>query len=280
MNHKLIKASLAGVAAIAVAAGGSTFAAFSDFADINGNAVGAGILKMTLTPNGSNPGDNTTFDNLKLAPGSYYERQVYVATNDAASTPNAKLFVDISSITGTENGCDTTSEAAVDNCAKDANGNLVDPTGAAGDLINQATLDVASYYPTSTGACDTSKQVLPTRGWRLKDLVAGNFPNASPWLTGAATSPAQLELTGDYYHAAPAPAGFHSSVVPLKELQPGQGMCVMLTVSLPNYTDGSADNNAAQGDGVSFNMRFTVEQSTFSYDAPNQSKHGADYFVP
>ena len=42
MNSKLVKGSLAGVACLALAAGGSTFAAFSDFGTIADNSVQAG----------------------------------------------------------------------------------------------------------------------------------------------------------------------------------------------------------------------------------------------
>ena len=261
MNHKLLKASLAGVAAIAVTAGGGTLAAFSDFRDIEDNAVGAGILRMSLTPNAANPGDTTTFDNIELAPGQYYERQAYVATNDADSTPAAKLFLDVSNLVGDENGCDTNSETAQDaDCAS---------SSSTGDLIDQATLTVNSSLPSSTGSCSvlsaSSQQVLPTRTWKLSDLVGGTFPMS--WLT---TAPGELELTGEYQDlVAPVDPGMHAGVVNKKNLAPGEGICVLMTVALPNLPT----NDLAQGDDLSFDLRFVVKQDTFTYGSDS------DYFV-
>ena len=86
MNSKLIKASLAGVAAIAVAAGGNTFATFSDQAVVEDNTSGAGILRLNLD-------DPTTlkFSDIRLAPhdGSegpynYYEHEFFLASNDGS----------------------------------------------------------------------------------------------------------------------------------------------------------------------------------------------------
>ena len=48
MNSKLIKGSLAGVAALALAAGGTTMAAWSDFG-VESTSAGAGILKLNVS---------------------------------------------------------------------------------------------------------------------------------------------------------------------------------------------------------------------------------------
>jgi alternate signal-mediated exported protein len=257
MNSKLLKASLAGVAAIAVAAGGSTFASWSDFNDVNNNNVGAGVLKMTLDPNANNPGQDRTFDNLKLAPGQYFENQFYVATNDATSTPKARLFIDIRNIVGTENGCDTNSETAEDtNCAGPNQG----------DLIDQATLTAASYLPTASGSCNTSAQVLPIRSWKISELVGGTFP-----MSYLSTAPTELELTGEFQNTSSASVpGGNSGVINKKNLAPGEGLCVSLTVGLPN----AANNNLAQGDDLSFDLRFEVRQDTFTYGSD------VNYFTP
>lgn len=264
MNSKLMKASLAGVAAIAVTAGGSTFAAFSDFSESGGNSVGAGVLKMSLTPNTDNPGDSLTFDNLKLAPGQYYERQAYVATNDASSTPDAKLFLDIANLKGAENGCDTNSEETEDLDCDDVSG--------AGELLQQATLSVNSSLPGTDGKCSvlhasSGGQVLPSRTWKLSQLINSTFP---PEYVTNPVSPTfnELELTGAF---APATAG----VVNKPVLAPGEGMCVLLTVALPNLepTATALGNNAAQGDDVSFDLKFIAKQASTTYGS------NSNYFV-
>ncbi|MGH8959805.1 MAG: hypothetical protein ACRDWT_01140, partial [Jatrophihabitantaceae bacterium] len=65
MNRRLVVGCAAGLAALAIAAGGSTYAAFSDFGDITGNDAGAGILKLELGPNGTGI---VPLDYKKLAP--------------------------------------------------------------------------------------------------------------------------------------------------------------------------------------------------------------------
>jgi alternate signal-mediated exported protein len=253
MNHKLLKASLAGAAALAVAAGGTTFAAWSDFSNINDNNVGAGVLKMTLNPLSPNPGNDLTFDDLKLAPGQYYERQVYVATNSGDSTPSAKLFFDVTRMTGAENGCDTNSEAAEDNCAA--------PTpDVDGDLLDEATLGVASYNPGPGNVCTydyaaAGTQVTQESTWKLKDVLAQS---------------ANHELTTP----TPKPAVWNSALVDNTNLAPGEGMCVAIRVALPNTDNGTPLGNKAQGDTASFDLRLTVKQDTFSYGSNSQ------YFVP
>ena len=47
MNSKLIKGSLAGVAVVALAAGSTTFAAWSDFVG-HWSGAGAGMLKLNV----------------------------------------------------------------------------------------------------------------------------------------------------------------------------------------------------------------------------------------
>src|SRR4051794_31293283 len=71
MNKKIARGSLAGVAVIALLAGGGTFASWSDFDQINGNETAAGHLKLDLNSTGSinnvggaamAPGESRTID--------------------------------------------------------------------------------------------------------------------------------------------------------------------------------------------------------------------------
>ena len=66
MNKKLIKASVAGAAALALAAGGTTFASWSDFGSISDN-LGGGIMISQACPNAGSGSTALDFDNL--APG-------------------------------------------------------------------------------------------------------------------------------------------------------------------------------------------------------------------
>ena len=113
MNKALGKAALAGAAAIALAAGGGTYAAWSDFGNINGNSVGAGMLKLDL--NGQTGNTPVAAINWgKLAPGMVNVRTVWLASNDGDSVPDAHLSATFSNLNDHENGCETNSEAAVD----------------------------------------------------------------------------------------------------------------------------------------------------------------------
>ena len=117
MNKKLVRGSLAGVAALALAAGGTTMAAWSDFTDITGNEAGAGVLKLTVGPN---TGSDFKFDHVKMAPGGIdMQRNVYVASNDGDSTPSGRLFISLKDLVGHEDGCDGNAETIDDHGAAD-----------------------------------------------------------------------------------------------------------------------------------------------------------------
>ena len=73
MNKKIVRGGLAGVAVLALAAGGSTFASWSDYDQINGNETEAGHLKLDLNSTGSinNVGGNA------IAPGQYADHRLH-----------------------------------------------------------------------------------------------------------------------------------------------------------------------------------------------------------
>ncbi len=229
MNSKLVKASLAGVAAIAVAAGGTTLAAWSDFNISGNNQAGSGILKLTVAPNS---GSDVLFDSVTMAPGAINsERMVYVSSNDAASTPSGRLFLSLKDIVGTENGCDTAGEAQDDtNCNDLASG---------GDFIDDASLQVTSYAVNSPGEC--------TQGYAPSGkVVTGTHGGSLSWWK-AQTAP--WEVTGN---------GALIGGVNRTYLAPGQGLCVSMNLSL-----GYGVDNASQGDTASFKTRFDLEQAAY-----------------
>jgi predicted ribosomally synthesized peptide with SipW-like signal peptide len=229
MNSKLVKGSLAGVACLALAAGGSTLAAWSDFSNITGNEVGAGILKLTVDPNN---GSGTVFDNVKMAPGGInLERNVYVASNDGASTPSGRLFISLKDLVGTEDGCSNGNGELTDDpdCGNTANG---------GDFVDDALLQVTSYAVNSPGDC--------TQGYApAGKVVTGQHGGSLNWWK----TQAPYELTGN---------GTSLGGVNRSYLAPGQGLCVSMSISLATAVD-----NASQGDSAEFSTWFDLKQADY-----------------
>lgn len=232
MNSKLMKAGIAGAAVVALAAGGGTYAAYSDFANVTGNHAGAGTLTLDVGPNA---GQDLKFDHVTMAPGGINaERQVFVTSNDAASTPSANLFVSLTNLQGTEDGCDGNAEVLVD--AACTTGPVTSPT--AGQFIRDATVQWYSYVPDSPGVCNQSyspsmKTVTPQHGGSLSALASQT-----------ATTPYELDGTSQNYK--------------LPYLAPGQGLCFAMEVSLAYGV-----SNASQGDSASFDLHFDLVQAPY-----------------
>ena len=227
-NSKLVKGALAGVAVVALAAGGNTLASWSDFTQIDGNHAGAGILKLDVGPNA---GSEFTFSHVKMAPGGLQQqRNVYVASNDGASTPSGRLFITLKDLVGQEDGCDGNGEIADDpNCSN---------TSDAGDFVDDALLQVSSYAVNSPGQCTqgyapAGKQVTPLHGGTLNW-----WKTQAPW-----------ELTGSLAGSGGADRSY---------LAPGEGLCVSMTIDL-----GYTVDNASQGDDATFNTRFDLQQAPY-----------------
>ena len=222
MNSKLIKASLAGVAAIAVAAGGTTFAAWSDFAT-SSDAAGAGYLKINLT---DRQGAGGAIQPFSLAPGQNKTQEFYLASADSGNTPDGVLTAFIENLADTEDSatCTTDSEAV-------AEGSAVDGTGA----------------PTNSSACGTVGELSS----QLNVQILASTPVAGP---------ASCPNTGIYGSTTPSGTGTLASQIgktfQLGTLDPGQGVCVRVEMSLP-----SSATNAVQGDDVSWNWQFDLNQA-------------------
>jgi predicted ribosomally synthesized peptide with SipW-like signal peptide len=152
MKNKLVKASLAGVAAVAIAAGGGTFAAWSDYDTIADNSARAEKLQLVL-----NQSATETFNaDQKLAPGVLQERSVVLAARAGDTIPAATLKLAMDKLVGHEDGCTTKSEAAedLDGCT----------AGDGGEFTKQATLIINAFAPSATlsdsDLCDASKNTL------------------------------------------------------------------------------------------------------------------------
>jgi hypothetical protein len=136
MNNKLIKGSLAGVAALALAAGGTTFAAWSDYGE-ESTAAGAGILKLNVS---AREGTSSGVEPFSLAPGQNKFQEFYLASADDANVPVGALTAKIQNLLDIEDGgpgCTTLSE-------QDAEGGAC---GTEGELADQATVQILVSDP-------------------------------------------------------------------------------------------------------------------------------------
>lgn len=250
MNTKLLKASLATAAVIALAAGGGTFAAFSDFGNVNGNSVGAGFLKLDLGPNGTGI---APLDFGNFAPGSGTGRQIWVASNNGDSVPNAHLFITLKNLVDTAAPCSTSLgkaqgeiDSGVTGCT--INGNTASGTPSQGNLSRVLSFQ-GYYYPTITDPATCA--ALTTYPQNYVSFFAAGRGDMYPIASGAGT---KYELYTD-----------SSKTTPLV-LQPGQGGCIGISAgwvagSDPvNPTVTNPSDNAAQSDSLTFDVRFDLVQ--------------------
>jgi alternate signal-mediated exported protein len=232
MNSKLVKASLAGAAAIALAAGGGTFAAWSDFGNIAGTST-AGALKLSLSDiNGTSV---TPITSPKLAPGENKVQDFFVASrsDDTAALQNAALSVSLADLVGIEDGCTTNSESAEDvDCSVVPPVPQTTPPTSTGDFPQEAYIQFSIKPATSANTCATG---------------------------GYASSAARQ---GTLAHVASL------GKLPIGSLNPGDGVCVRMELGLPDQAMGNAvdfawpnkADNKVQGDSATFNVRFDLEQ--------------------
>lgn len=204
MNSKLIKACLAGTAAIAVAAGGTTFAAWSDYGVVDDNNVGADVLVLDLDePNTQN------FDKINMYPGGSGDFEFVVASRNGDAVPNASLRMALTDLVSNENGCAGNSEADVDDCATVGEGEFDDQARI---IVNAS--NVIPNIDSVSNACDSS---LYPRGARqssisIRDFFAGGPINVLP----------AADLNG---------------------LQAGEGVCVSLGINLPVAADNAVQGD-------------------------------------
>jgi predicted ribosomally synthesized peptide with SipW-like signal peptide len=256
MNRKIIMGGLAGVAAIALAVGGTTYSAFSDYGDTNNNTLGSGFLKLDLGANGTG---NTSLDFGKMAPGPSASpdgtgRQIWIASNNGDSVPSANLFVTLHNLTDTPAPCDTSlgkasGEAASGVTGCSINGATATGTPAQGNLSRVLSFQ-GYYYPgiTDPTAC--------------AQLNAGNgtYPSnrTSFFASGRGDLHSIATGTGTKYEL------YSSGTTPLV-LNPGQGGCIgiaALWISNPATTGSptAPTDDAAQGDSMAFDVHFDLVQ--------------------
>lgn len=224
MNGKLTKAVVAGAAAIALAAGGGTWAAWSDFG-VQSSSAGAGILKLNVS---ARDGATKGIEPFSLAPGQNKFQTFYLASADGANVPDGTLTATLQDLVDTEDNapaCTTNSEAIAEAPGDvDANGMPTNPKndcGSVGELSQQAHVQI---------------------------LVSDAMDNAS-----------SCGNTGIYHSATPSGVGLLADLAgtefDLGTVTPGQGICVRMEMSL--HKDAT---DAVQGDQASFNWRFDLDQ--------------------
>ena len=141
MNKKLVKASVAGAAIVAIAAGGSTFAAWSDFGE-ESTSAGAGQLKLNID---GREGSGRGIAPFSLAPGQNKTQEFFLASADAANVPDGVLTAKIQNLVDTEDdvsNCTTLSEEAAEGGA----------CGSEGELSDEMTVQILASGPVPSAA--------------------------------------------------------------------------------------------------------------------------------
>ncbi len=222
MNKKILKATLAGTAVVALAAGGGTWSAWSDFQQVTGNETDAGHLVLNL-PGSTGPISNVGIHSI--APGQYRTIDYFLTSADLDGVPSADLSMVVKNLVDQENGCSSNSESVADPTC----GNAGDP----GEFSGQAYMRVRYSDPaTAAGAWNAALHecTIPVThgvGVTEPDNNTTHYPRLASY-----TSP-----------------------VALGTLQAGEGVCVRIDLGLdPNAT------NATQGDGSTFDLQFDLNQ--------------------
>jgi predicted ribosomally synthesized peptide with SipW-like signal peptide len=231
--------AVAGVAAIGLAVGGTTYAAWSDFGDVTGNHVGAGFLKLDL--NGQTGDSPVAAINWgKLAPGMVNVRTVWLASNDGHSVPSAHLSATFSNLDDQENGCSSNSERVADPTCDASAAN----TGELSHILNFQT----SYYPGLTqDQCATYPTNPPGPSNGYNAFFASNQGDLYAAASGAGHTYTLNEL---------------DTTNPLV-LSPGEGICIGFQAYWPHDPSNQVsapfnNDDVAQGDSFSFDVRFTL----------------------
>lgn len=232
MNSKLIKGSLAGVAVVALAAGSTTFAAWSDFG-VESSGAGAGILKLDVSQRDAG---HLGIEPFNLAPGQNKYQTMFLASADAENVPDGTLTAKIQNLVDIETGPDGTS-ACTTNSEAIAEGSPVSGVGGnptdllicdddAGELSQEATVQILASAP------------VPDATYCGNSTAAPGFAYGSTTPSGVGTL---LGRSGVDFN--------------LGELGPGEGICVKMEMSLPMTA-----TNASQGDEATFEWRFDLVQ--------------------
>src|SRR5579875_3452981 len=250
VDRRLVSGAVAAVGAVLLATGGSTLASFDDAADVPHNSAGAGVLVLDLH---SADSANAAVRFAGLMPGQHATQRVWIARNDPASTVPATMTLTIRHLVDTPAPCDVSLGKAQGELASHiagcrVRGNAVSGRPAIG--VASRLLQFGGAYVADAGdpaSCNTAAAG-----------VRSLFPSTAP---------------GNLYAAAHANYG-RGITVPIVDssanrvvLAPGHGICVSVDAYFPPGTIGAAHasprhpvDNAAQGDSLSVQLRFTLTQ--------------------
>jgi hypothetical protein len=209
MNNKLLKATIAGAATLAIAASTQTFALWSDHDTLTGSQAGAEELSLTLgEPNTQN------FNNMKLAPGVGSDFEFVVTSRTGTTIPTAALSMQLTNLVGKEDGCTST------NSEKDVDADCND-TATEGEFLDQARIIVNVSQPTTdvANACDSGTHA---RGNIQSAISLRDLRNAT------LGTPLDL-LDGD-------------------TLAPGEGICVAMGLNMPTSANNASQGDSASFD--------------------------------
>lgn len=170
-NRKLVKASLAGALALGLVAGGTTFAAWSDFTTYD-NSAGAEYLTLDVN------NDRTQgFSQEMMAPGLNREFEFVVASREGQVVPNAALTLKLENLVGSEDGCQGNSEGIADA------GACEDDT-TSGQYADEVRINVNVSKPTTDLANACSSSMYPRGGkvtpMSLRQLETKGITNLLP----------------------------------------------------------------------------------------------------
>jgi hypothetical protein len=250
MDRRLVSGSVAALAAIVLATGGGTLAAFDDAADVPHSSAGAGVLQLDL---GSAGTATTALAFTDLMPGDHTTKLLWIAANDAASTVPATLSLTVHHLVDLPGACAISNGKAEGEIASGIVGcQLTDGNVTGTPDVGTASrlLDVdAAYVPAAVDPSSCSTQAGPTTSL---------LPTSGP---------------GDLYAAANANSGA-GTTVPIVDanadpvaIAPGRGICVAVSAYWPpgvnnesNATPEHPVDNAAQGDSFAVDVRFDLTQ--------------------
>lgn len=252
MNRKLVLGVLSGLTAIGLAVGGTTYAAFSDFGQIDNNLVAAGFLQLNVDVGGS---ADASLGFGQVMPGQSSSRFVWLASQDGSTVPDANVALTFHNLADLPAPCDTSNgkalgedESGIDGCIVD--GDTVTGTPAQGNLSRVLSFQV-SYYSAVGNATDCA-------------AAQGTEPH----------QPVLAEAPGDLFTSASANNGagtqlqvFEADGTTPVVLGPGDGVCLGIAADWPQDpvpteppSPSHPTDNAAQGDSLSVDVRFDLVQ--------------------
>jgi predicted ribosomally synthesized peptide with SipW-like signal peptide len=253
VNRKLMLGVLSGLAAIALAVGGSTYAAFSDFGQIDGNVVGVGFLKLSIGVGG---GANAALDFGQLMPGAITNRLVWVGSDDGESVPDANLYLTLHNLTDHAALCETSRgkaigevESGISGCT--VVGDAATGTPAQGNLSRVLSVGLG-YYPAIRDATACAGVQSTELRNAILAATSGNLYASATANDGAGVRYRLTEADG---------------TTALK-IAPSTGACIGIDASWPpdgtraeHPSPSGPSDNAAQGDSLTVDIRFDLVQA-------------------